>query len=262
MIEAGSPFAIDFVAVVLGALVVGMVAEMFWPARDNQVSALRWLNNGVLALITYASIHLLGTALALYILHEFEPRNTFALAGGPLWLDLALTFIALEAVRYSLHIAMHKVPILWRFHSVHHSDSEVDIATSFRHHPIEGLINAIPVTVLVWVLASAPEVLLIYRAWDLLMAVFTHCNVRVPFRVEHWLRWLVVTPTFHRTHHLAEKRFTDSNYSSTIPWLDYLFSTYQPTTPEQQEKSIIGLDTHTPHEQRIDGMLLAPFLER
>jgi sterol desaturase/sphingolipid hydroxylase (fatty acid hydroxylase superfamily) len=262
MIEAGSSFFVDFTVVTLGAFTVGMILEMLVPAREGLISISRWLNNSVLALVTYACNHLFATFVAVFILYSFEPRLFTGLTNLPLWLDATIAFLALELTRYGIHVAMHKLPILWRFHAVHHADSAVDVFTSFRHHPIEAMLGAVPITAVVWLLASAPEVLILYRAWDLIMTVMTHTNIAIPNRFERWLRFIVVTPAFHRTHHLAEKRFTDSNYSNSVPWFDYFFSTYQPTTVEQQKFAKIGLETHTNNEQRVDGMLYAPFMKR
>ncbi len=258
MIEAGSGLLIDFTVVTLGAFTVGMFVETLWPAREYVISISRWLNNGGLALLAYACNHLLGTWLVVLLITGLEPRSSLTLRNTPIWVDVTVTFFVLELSRYALHIAMHKVPFLWRFHAVHHADNEVDVSTSYRHHPIEAIFSALPLTVVVWMLASGPQALVIYRTWDLIMAVWTHTNVEVPSCLECWLRRVLVTPAFHRPHHLADRRFTDSNYGSSLPWFDYFFSTYQATTAEQQKCAQIGLKTHTANEQRLDGMLWAP----
>ena len=188
MIEAGPRFFIDFTVVTLGALTACMILEMLLPARDGALSVARWLNNTGLALITYACNHLAGTLAAVAILYMSEAKPFPGLANVPLWLDVSATVLALELARYGTHVAMHKLPLLWRFHAVHHTDSAVDVSTSFRHHPIEALIAAVPLTAVVWLLGGAPEVLILYRAWDLIMTVMTHSNVEVPIRLERWLQ--------------------------------------------------------------------------
>ncbi|RLQ21874.1 sterol desaturase family protein [Seongchinamella sediminis] len=262
MIEAAPTPLIDTTLVTLAALTLGMVLEMFRPLRTSVVDLRRWLNNGGLALLTYLSNHLLGTLIAGALVYRVGPISSLGLSAQPLWLQLAVTFILFELARYAIHVAMHKVPLLWRIHAVHHADNEMDISTAFRHHPIEGALSALPLAGLVLLLSAAPAALLAYRACDLVMAVLTHTNVAVPRRLEGLLRFLLVTPAFHRTHHMAEQRFTDSNYGLSVPWFDYLFGTYQQTTEAQQQQAAIGLDTHTANEQRLDGMLIAPFVTR
>ncbi|MFT4520236.1 MAG: sterol desaturase/sphingolipid hydroxylase (fatty acid hydroxylase superfamily) [Halioglobus sp.] len=260
MIEAGPSFYIDFTLVTLGVFIVGMILEMLLPLRDTVISVSRWFNNAALAILTYVCSHLFGTFVAVAILSDLPSGTGYSLASLPLWLDFAVVFLVLELARYGIHVAMHKIPLLWRLHAVHHTDSTIDVSTAFRHHPIEAVFSAAPIIPIIWLLDSAPEALIIYRALDLTMAVLTHTNVDVNERLQRALRSIVITPAFHRTHHFAEKRFTDSNYGAMTPWFDYLFKTYQPTTSEQQKQAKLGLDSHTINEQRIDGMLIAPFV--
>ncbi|MFT6891908.1 MAG: sterol desaturase/sphingolipid hydroxylase (fatty acid hydroxylase superfamily) [Halioglobus sp.] len=261
MIEVGPSFYIDFTLVTLGAFIAGMILEMLLPLRDSVVSVSRWFNNAALAIITYACSHLFGTFVAVAILSRLPSGTGYSLASLPLWLDFTVVFLVLGLARYSIHVAMHKIPLLWRFHAVHHTDSTIDVFTAFRHHPLEDILSTAPIIAILWLLGSSPEALIIYRALDLIMAVLTHTNVDVNERLERWLRYIVITPAFHRTHHFAEQRFTDSNYGALTPWFDYLFNTYQPTTSQQQKQAKLGLDSHTINEKRIDGMLIAPFVE-
>lgn len=262
LIETGSHFSIDLTVVTLIAFVVGMMLEIARPARHSTALFTRWMNNGSLALLTYLSNYLLFTVIATAVLYRIPPADYAGLSALPLWAQAGAVFLAIEFTRYLVHLAMHRVLLLWRFHAVHHADSEVDISTSFRHHPLEAALSGIPLTALVALLAAAPEVFIAYRAFDLVVTVMTHTNVDIPERLDRWLRYLVVTPAFHRTHHMARRRFTDSNYGASFPWFDYLFGTHEVTTSEQQRSEQLGLDTHTRNEQRLDGMLYAPFVPR
>lgn len=261
MIEATPAFTINLTIVTLCAFTVGMVLEMFSPVRKNTVTIGRWLNNGGLGLLSYVCNHLLGTLLGAVVLVRFGYSGS-GMGALPLWANVILVFVLVEFMRWAVHVAMHKVPLLWRLHAVHHADKEIDISTSFRHHPLEAALTAIPMTLLVLLLSAPPEALVLYRACDLVMTVIAHTNTRLPQRLERWLAYLVVTPAFHRTHHMAERRHTDSNYGMIIPWFDYLFSTYQPMSQQKQESAVIGLDKHTVNEQRLDGMIIAPFVKR
>ena len=49
--------------------------------------------------------------------------------------------VALDFSFYVAHVAMHKVPAFWNVHRVHHSDPVVDVTTTIRQHPAEGLIR-------------------------------------------------------------------------------------------------------------------------
>jgi len=262
VIETGPSLQIDLTVVLLAAFTAGLVLEMIRPAREPASIASRWSNNAGLSLFTYVCDHFLGTFFAAYVVYHFSPNYGMGLDSLPLWLEVVIVFLVLEFARYALHVAMHKIPLLWRLHAVHHADNEIDISTSFRHHPFESAVGAVPLGLIVLLLSGSAEALLLYRAFDLVLTVVSHANTELPRPLERGLRYLLVTPAFHRTHHMAERRFTDSNYGTILPWFDYLFGTYQGTTLEQQRQQQIGLDTHTAHEQRIDGMLLAPFRRR
>ncbi len=260
MIEAApSGLQLDLAAITMAVLCLAMVLEMLIPARKSPPSPARWLSNACLSLLAYGITYIFATLVAVWVLQRLGSPGFWSLGNKPLWFGLLITFTALEAARYGIHIAMHKVPWLWRFHAVHHSDPEVDVTTSFRHHPIEGVLTVIPISALMWLLALPPQALILYRAWDLTFTIFTHTNIALSPRIERWLRLFVVTPAFHRTHHFADQPFTDSNYGATLPWFDYLFSTYRFADAEQQRSAELGLGGDTTEAKRLDAMLLAPF---
>ena len=251
-------FTLDLVAITLGALALGMLVETLSPLRSQQSFFSRWLHNGSLALISYLAAYGATTLLAVSLLTQYSPPRIEWIASLPLWLNIALALASFEFMRYWLHRAMHQVPFLWRLHHVHHSDAEVDVSTAFRHHPFEGLVSILPLLPLSFLFNNAIEALLLYRAWDLVMTVFTHVNVGIPQPLERWLLRVVVTPNFHRTHHFSDKQFTDSNYGATVPWFDFMFKTYRKTTADQQRSLAMGLGLSEADSIRLDKLLLAP----
>ena len=58
--------------------------------------------------------------------------------------------MALDLAFYAAHVSWHAFPSLWRFHAVHHADPAVDVTTTIRQHPVEGVLRyaAMAVTVL------------------------------------------------------------------------------------------------------------------
>ena len=255
---------LDLTAVALAALACAVLLESTAPLRAANALGSRWLHNGLLAVITYLTSYFLITAVAVWCLDQ--ARST----GGPslglslnhsLWIQCGAVFLALEFFRYGIHWLSHKVPLFWRFHAVHHADPEVDAATAFRHHPFEGLIGAIPITLLTFLLGAAPEVLIWYRAADLLMTVFTHLNARIPKSLEKALGYMLVTPRFHRTHHFSERPYTDSNYGAMTPWFDWAFGTYRRASDAQNGSADLGLGWPPEASRRLDRLLLAPFVK-
>jgi len=103
------------------------------------------------------------------------------------------------------------------------------------------------------------EAVLVYRVLELSQTVFTHANVRIPDGLEATLGRVVVTPRFHRGHHFADKKHTDSNYGAVVPWFDYLFGTYEKTNKTSDLTEPLGLGLSDTDSTRLDRLLLLPF---
>jgi sterol desaturase/sphingolipid hydroxylase (fatty acid hydroxylase superfamily) len=134
--------------------------------------------------------------------------------------------VALDYGLYLWHVLTHRVPFLWRFHLVHHVDLGMDQSTAIRFHFGEMLLS-VPWRLAQIRLAGAPP--LAVSIWQTLLfcsILFHHSNVRLPYSVERWLRFLIVTPRLHDIHHRAERWATDSNWSSGLACWDLLHGTY------------------------------------
>lgn len=254
-----APFFIDWPSVILTCLVAAALLESIAPARQSKHLIRRWSNNLGLSVITYSFNHFALTALIILVLSEVDQPPAIDLSDFPLWFALPAGVLIYELVVYGLHVLSHKVPLFWRFHAIHHSDPEVDISTSFRHHPFESLISVIPMLVLSISLGLPVEAVLIYRLLELSQKVFTHANCRVPDTLEATLGKIVVTPRFHRGHHFADKKHTDSNYGAVFPWFDYLFKTYEKTDQKEDLCEPLGLGLSQSESTRLDRLLLQPF---
>src|SRR5207247_381128 len=110
-------------------------------------------------------------------------------------------FLLLDLLQYAVHRCQHAVPFLWRFHALHHSDPDVDVTTSVRHHPVEYLIAA----AIYWLTALAldiPAIVLMSHAVAVFAAAsITHGNIRLPLMLERWLQPVVITLDLHLIHH-------------------------------------------------------------
>ena len=67
---------------------------------------------------------------------------------------------------------MHKVAVFWRLHQVHHLDTELDVSTTVRFHPLEFVINLMIGVPIVVVFGMSPWVLLLYEILDAGINVF------------------------------------------------------------------------------------------
>ncbi|MGI9414913.1 MAG: sterol desaturase family protein, partial [Hyphomicrobiales bacterium] len=135
----------------------------------------------------------------------------------------------------------HKVPVLWRIHRVHHTDTGLDVTTTVRFHPLEFIIFVPIVVAMVAAAGVPPWVIMLYELFDAVMAVFSHANLRLPGGIERVGQWGLVTPDMHRVHHSSRQPETDSNYGATLSVWDRLFGTYRRKSGAELTAMELGL---------------------
>jgi sterol desaturase/sphingolipid hydroxylase (fatty acid hydroxylase superfamily) len=159
----------------------------------------------------------------------------------PFAILLVVGFALRSLVSYGIHVAMHKVPVLWRMHRVHHTDTALDVSTTVRFHPLEFAVS-VPIVVAAIVASGiSPLVIMLYELFDAVLAVFSHANIRLPRGFERVLQMLIVTPDMHRVHHSSARRETDSNYGATLSVWDHVFGTYTRKTDGDLAAMQLGL---------------------
>lgn len=179
----------------------------------------------------------------------------------PLLLEIPAVFLLLDCWRYWEHRLFHEVPLLWRVHLVHHSDTAIDVTTAQRHHPVEALATTLVAFILVFAMGFSPEALGTYLLLATLSALCTHTNMDLPERIDRPLRRWLVTPAVHAVHHSDQQAETDSNYGSILTVWDRLFGTY--TDPASVRVSRYGLgDFRQPEATALGPVLLQPFQYR
>jgi sterol desaturase/sphingolipid hydroxylase (fatty acid hydroxylase superfamily) len=156
---------------------------------------------------------------------------------------------------------MHKIHVLWRIHAIHHSDEKVSALTGLLHHPAEALVSYFLILVL-GILVGLPMVaLVIYGFVSALHNAFVHADVTLPKRLDRILRTVIVTPSMHRTHHLASAREGDSNFGQIFSIWDRIFRTCVsdadlsgklglPSPERPKSFTVLGLMAH-PFERRL-----------
>jgi len=180
----------------------------------------------------------------------------------PLWLSgmagLALDLLLLDLWIYWWHRANHRVPLLWRFHEVHHLDEFLDVTTGVRFHLGEVLLSALVRFAVIVILAIPLTSVIIFETLLLLATIFHHSNVRLPKRFEQLLSLVIVTPSIHWVHHHALRRDTDSNYATVLSVWDRLFDSRSAT--QRTPDLVIGVEKD--HDRPFLPLLLRPFQNR
>jgi len=187
----------------------------------------------------------------------------FNAVAAPAAVVFLVTLLVRGFASFFTHYLNHKVPLLWRLHRVHHLDTELDISTTVRFHPLESFASlpiGLPIVV---AFGLSPWVLLLYEILDAVVNLFSHANVRIPLAFDRLLRYVIVTPDLHRVHHSAWVTETDSNFGAVFPIWDIVFGTFRTETREPQERMTLGLEeVRDGREQRLGWLLASPLKGR
>jgi len=246
-------------------LLLGGLEAMIPVGRAGGAGDGRWRRWPANAGLTVLNIVVLGALpVGVVAAADFAAARGWGLLNQPFvppLAALALGFVLRSLVGYGIHVAMHKVPLLWRVHRVHHTDTAMDASTTVRFHPLEFLISLPILLAAAVALGLPPLALMLFELADAAMAVFTHANLRLPGRLDRALRWVLVTPAMHRIHHSARQPETDSNYGAMFSWWDRLLGTYRPHPEDALAAMPLGLEDATGRRAHAFGWLLAlPFL--
>jgi len=246
--------------VTFGGMLLLLMLETAWPRRLlPQLPVSRWVNNWLLASFNFVVLLWLIQLLnRLPWIADLGHRGQLLATLHPA-LAFVLVLIILEALVYALHRAFHAVPLLWRFHAVHHLDTEVDATTSHRHHTVEAASVSLLLVPIVALLGAPLLVVALVGLLRLGVVLWSHSNLAIPAQVDRALRWILVTPDFHRIHHSVDTRHSNSNFGTVLPWFDYLFGTARRVPYEQQTEMRLGLSVlREPSDSRLDRLLLLP----
>ncbi len=179
----------------------------------------------------------------------------------PMWAFFLLGLMLLDLVgAYFIHWMEHRVRWMWRFHLVHHTDTNVDTSTANRHHPGESVFRFV-FTLLGIILVGAPiGLVLMYQSLSVVFTQFSHANIQFPKWLDNALSWLIVTPSMHRVHHHYVLPYTYTNFGNIFSVWDRLFGTYAKVDNDQL---VFGIDTHPDPKEHSNvwELLKMPFLK-
>jgi sterol desaturase/sphingolipid hydroxylase (fatty acid hydroxylase superfamily) len=172
----------------------------------------------------------------------------------PLWVGVPVTVVGLDLVSYCWHRANHTVPLLWRFHSVHHSDPRFTASTGLRFHPGELLLS-LPLRLLAIVaLGAAPVAIVAFEACFAVANFVEHADLDLPLAFERAIGRVVVTPALHRFHHTRVPIDRDRNFGTVFTLWDRLLGTYRASTSAVRVD--VGLDAASDSLDLVAALLL------
>jgi sterol desaturase/sphingolipid hydroxylase (fatty acid hydroxylase superfamily) len=187
--------------------------------RGWRTDVVHFLVNGtVLRIGMLVSVVVIGRVLRAFVPAPLRD----AVAASPSWAQVAAGLTIATIGGYAGHRAAHEVPLLWRFHRVHHSSREMDWLAATHLHPLDETFVRSMAVLPLYALGFGRVSLGAFLILITLQAIFIHANVRLGFGP---LRWVIGTPQFHHWHHAREPQAYNSNYAGEFPALDALFGT-------------------------------------
>jgi sterol desaturase/sphingolipid hydroxylase (fatty acid hydroxylase superfamily) len=226
-------------ALLLGALAVrsgvifGLVAlaavfiplEKVFALHPRKVLRKGWTTD-VVHFVVNNLLTLVGVIVAVVFvgraLHAVIPeRARDAIASWPFGVQFAIALAVAELCGYWGHRATHRIPVLWRFHKVHHSIEEMDWLAAAHLHPIDQAFTRSCVVLPLYALGFSRTTFGAYLIVATVLAIFVHANVRIRLP---GIRWLIGTPEYHHWHHANDGGAGNKNYAS-MPVIDAIFGT-------------------------------------
>jgi sterol desaturase/sphingolipid hydroxylase (fatty acid hydroxylase superfamily) len=231
--------------------------------RLSKTKLQRWPGNLIVAL----GNGLLVRSLLPWLVPVLVAQQAMAMQFGllnqwllPLWLELVITILILDVLVYWQHRMFHRIPLLWRLHRLHHTDTGVDVTTALRFHPFEIALSLAIKSLVVWLLGAPVFAVLLFEVLLNGLAMFNHSNIKLSIKIDTLLRKIIVTPDMHRVHHSVLADEHNSNFGFNLTCWDRWFGSYtaQPRNGHQQMR--LGLnETNRQQTGSVMWMLKQPF---
>ena len=171
----------------------------------------------------------------------------------PAWAQVALVVVVADFLRYWLHRACHRVPMLWRLHAIHHHPDKLYWANVGRFHPLEKTLQLLLDSVPFALLGVQQEVLALYFLFYAVNGFFQHSNVDMSLS---GLNRVLSTADLHRWHHARERSAANVNFGNNLIIWDSLFGTRY--LPARRQVQTVGTEL-TDIPGSFSGQVLWPF---
>jgi sterol desaturase/sphingolipid hydroxylase (fatty acid hydroxylase superfamily) len=256
-----STYQTIIVSVLAGAVLLLLVLERLLPLRRRvHASAPRIVSNLVITALSFAVAAVTVTPTVVY-LSTWTTAHQFGLVHAldlPPWLQVLAAFLLMDVSFYWWHRLNHTVPLLWRFHKVHHVDPDMDVTTSFRFHAVEVAVSTGFRALQIGLIGPSILALALYQGVFQASTVFHHSNLRLPIRFEGFLNTVLVTPRMHGIHHSQVIDESNANYGVVFRFWDWLHRSLRMDVP--QARITIGVAGYgEPEDNRILPLLIMPF---
>ncbi|HXP66305.1 MAG TPA: sterol desaturase family protein [Steroidobacteraceae bacterium] len=228
--EVGTKYGIGLDWFLLDLFVMTLVfvpLERIWPLHPGQGTfRAEWTTDSAYFVATHLPAQLLTFLMlapaALAAPWLAIPKLQSFVAGWPFVVQLSAVILVADLAQYVIHRAFHRIPVLWRFHAVHHSIRTMDWIAGSRSHFFDIIVTRGLIMIPLALCGFSQGAIVGYILFVSFHATFSHLDFR-PRTI--WLENYLVTPRYHHWHHSAEDEAIDCNFAIHFPWIDRLFGT-------------------------------------
>jgi sterol desaturase/sphingolipid hydroxylase (fatty acid hydroxylase superfamily) len=229
----------------------------WWSKRELATDICYWFAIPLLARFLRIGMLLVGAALIFGItgaegLIAFYNNGHGPLAQLPLAVQGAIFLAGGDLINYWIHRGFHGA-VMWRYHAVHHSSTDLDWTSAARFHPVNIFLGTVAADVVLLLAGISPNVLVALGPFTVAHSAFVHANL-------NWtlgsFRYVLAGPVFHRWHHTAVDAGGERNYASTFPILDVMFGTFY--MPQEKLPGGYGIADRA-FPPSFGGQMLYPF---
>ena len=224
----------------------------------------RWVTNGIITILNTAMLNIMNIGIPLLAIGAALDANIkgwgfFNQINLPSWIEIITAVIILDFIVWAQHFLSHRIPFMWRFHRMHHSDRDLDVTSGFRFHPIEIALSMIIKIVAVYILGPTAIAVITFEIILNGMAMFNHANLKLPKRLNEMLCKFLVTPDMHRIHHSIYREEHDTNYGFSLSIWDKIFGCYTSQPRDGHAKMKLGLEWQDNNPTKLGWSLWLPF---
>lgn len=167
-------------------------------------------------------------------------------------LSIAAYWIIVDFAAYWIHRMQHTIPLLWAFHSVHHTQTRLTYLSSNRNHVLEQLYVNCVMLVPALLLGMPARLWMPLYFVQVFLEHAQHAQLRWSYGALHRV---FVSPAFHLMHHSTRPEEYNGNYSKIIAFWDVLFGTFVRGEREPAAYGVADMDV----PERLSAQFTHPF---
>ncbi len=174
------------------------------------------------------------------------------LDGAPAIVQILVVSFTIDFAGYWAHRLGHESSFFWRFHRIHHSQTELTPLTGYRFHVVEALYRGLAPMIPGIMLGSTTASFTIAIFIDTVLNAAAHSGGSWTFGA---LGYAFVSPQYHRVHHALDPELHHGNYGLTYSIWDRMFGT---AVDARKTPEAYGISETVP--ESFFAQLVDPFL--